>query len=1533
MTDDYPTSISTTGTVAVGGSATGEIETVGDEDWFAVELVAGRTYRIDLGGSRTGDAPPIDPYLRGIHDADGVLLAGTTDNNGGVRRNSRVTFTADETATYYVAAGAYGLGRGTYELEVTDVTEGVPDDFAAGTGTTGTVAVGGSATGNVETVGDRDWFAVELVAGRTYTIDLRGRSRGGTLQDPYLYGVHDADGDLISGTTDNNGGGRNSYNSRVTFTAGETATYYVAAGAHEGSQLTYPEGTYELEVTDITDVPPDDFAAGTGTTGTVAVGGSTTGDIENYGDRDWFAVELVAGRTYTIDLRGSPTGDGTLFDTYLRGIHDADGDLISGTSDDNGAEHHNSRVTFTATGSGTHYIAVSAHSGLVTYVGTYTLEVTDTTDVPPDDFMAGTGTTGTVAVGGWATGDIEYENDRDWFAVSLEAGRTYRINLEGSRTGAGTLRDPYLYGVHDAEGALLAGTSDDDGGAGKNSRVTFTAGETATYYVAAGAFYDREGTYTLAVRDITDRVRADHLPAGTGTTGTVAVGGSTTGDIEVSGDRDWFAVTLEAGKTYRIDLEGSRTEAGTLFSPYLYGVHDAEGNLVPGTLDYGGVWWRNSPVTFTPEEDGTYYVAAGAHGNLEGTYTLSVTDITDGFQDDHPSGTGTTGTVAVGGSVTGDIEYENDRDWFAVTLEAGRTYRIDLEGLDTGAGTLRDPYLYGVHDADGVLLAGTTNGDSGVRFNSRVTFTAQEDGTYYVAAGAHADGEGTYTLSVRDVTVGPPDDFAVVPVADDFAAGTGTTGTVAVGGSTTGEVETAGDRDWFAVTLEAGRTYRIDIEGSHTGAGTLFNPYLYGVHDADGNLISGTTNDNGGVSRNSRATFTPDADGPYYIAAGAYGSGSGTYTLSVTAPLADLAADTTTTGAVAVGGSAAGEVETAGDHDWFAVTLEAGRTYRIDLEGSPTGGGTLSDPHLYGVHDADGNLISGTTSDDDGRSLNSRLAFTPDAAGTYYIAAGAYRSHVGTYTLSVTSTDLVADTRTTGAVAVGGSAAGEVETAGDHDWFAVTLEAGRTYRIDLEGSWTDAGTLSDPYLHGVHDAEGNLIPGTLDDDGGSVLNSRLAFTPDAAGTYYIAAGARRSGSGTYTLSVTEESVAEEPVVPPPVNEEPVPGESADLAADTTTTGAVAVGGSAAGEVDTAGDHDWFAVTLEAGRTYRIDLEGSPTGDGTLSDPYLRGVYDADGNLVPGTLDDDGGQSLNSRVAFTPDEAGTYYIAAGAYGSGSGTYTLSVTEELASAPQVTEEPVAGESADLAADTTTTGAVAVGGSAAGEVDTAGDHDWFAVTLEAGRTYRIDLKGLRTEDGTLDDPYLRGVHDAAGNLISGTLDDDGGWSLNSRLAFTPDAAGTYYVAAGAYGSGSGTYTLSVTEEPASAPPVTEEPVAGESADLAADTTTTGAVAVGGSAAGEIDTAGDHDWFAVTLEAGRTYRIDLKGSRTEDGTLDDPYLRGVHDADGNLISGTLDDDGGWSLNSRLAFTPDAAGTYYVAAGAYGSDSGTYTLSVEDGL
>ena len=76
---------------------------------------------------------------------------------------------------------------------------------------------------------------------------------------------------------------------------------------------------------------------------------------------------------------------------------------------------------------------------------------------------------------------------------------------------------------------------------------------------------------------------------------------------------------------------------------------------------------------------------------------------------------------------------------------------------------------------------------------------------------------------------------------------------------------------------------------------------------------------------------------------------TGTYTLSSeiigTAPSDDYSADINTTGRLEVGGSASGNLELYGDHDWFAITLEAGATYQFDQAG-PSDAFPVSYTHL-----------------------------------------------------------------------------------------------------------------------------------------------------------------------------------------------------------------------------------------------------------------------------------------------------------------------------------------------------------------------------------------------------------------------------------------------------------------------------------------------------------------------------------------------------------------------------------------------------------
>lgn len=116
----------------------------------------------------------------------------------------------------------------------------------------------------------------------------------------------------------------------------------------------------------------------------------------------------------------------------------------------------------------------------------------------------------------------------------------------------------------------------------------------------------------------------------------------------------------------------------------------------------------------------------------------------------------------------------------------------------------------------------------------------------------------------------------------------------------------------------------------------------------------------------------------------------------------------------------------------------------------------------------------------------------------------------------------------------------------------------------------------------------------------------------------------------------------------------------DYSDDTDTTGTVAVGGEASGEINYRNDGDWFAVTLEAGKTYEITRSG--TKDGAKTSLILGSIFDDEGEFIDGTHCLPGAATKR----FTPDEDGTYDVSVSSYSSAPvlgllGAYTLSVDE--------------------------------------------------------------------------------------------------------------------------------------------------------------------------------------------------------------------------------------------------------------------------------
>ena len=632
----------------------------------------------------------------------------------------------------------------------------------------------------------------------------------------------------------------------------------------------------------------------------------------------------------------------------------------------------------------------------------------------------------------------------------------------------------------------------------------------------------------------------------------------------------------------------------------------------------------------------------------------------------------------------------------------------------------------------------------------------------------------------------------------------------------------------------------------------------------------------------------------------------------------DYSSTTQTTGTVAVGGSARGEIETSKDFDWFAVDLVAGHTYVIGLEGADSGGGALQDPVLRGLYDADGDRIAGTRDDDGGVGRDAGLTFTATTTGTYYIEARGRSNQTGDYTVRVTEwvdTDAerggAADLGDITALAGPQFPAASLDGSSDSvDYWRFTLSEARGVGLGLRRQDANADLF-------LEDAEGNVLYSSTEEGTANEWISQTLL----AGTYFVRVEAQEEGANEFKLRYGV-SAANPGVVAALEQQRQGANEAPAFVSRQGANEAPAfVSGSYAFDLpeNAAGD----TIGLSLGVVQATDPEDDPV------------AYSIEGGNASGLFAIDSATGALSYQGTGEDyESGTTIYELTVRASDGGLHSdVTVTVKVTDVNEVEEyvslqqgaSSMSEDDEDLPANTSTDGrvTVAVDGSATGEINYRNDRDWFAVELEAGKIYRIDLKGVRTEDGTLEDPYLYGIHDENGVYIHATTDNNDGMGRNSEVTFRAADTGTYYVAAaaGAYGTGKGTYTLSVVE------------LASVHDDFAPTRQTTGAVEVDGSATGEIEKSFDEDWFAVELNANTAYQIDLKGQIYWHGTLQDPFLRGIHDSDGNLIARTTNDDFGMSYNSRVDFTPTANGTYYVAAGAWGASTGTYTLSVAEDM
>ena len=262
-----------------------------------------------------------------------------------------------------------------------------------------------------------------------------------------------------------------------------------------------------------------------------------------------------------------------------------------------------------------------------------------------------------------------------------------------------------------------------------------------------------------------------------------------------------------------------------------------------------------------------------------------------------------------------------------------------------------------------------------------------------------------------------------IPLVDDFAQDSSTLGSIDAGETVNGSIENPGDRDWFSLDLTAGEILQLQLtgrsstskicpcfscnqkynntnlnssktidEGNNLFLGSFLRDPFLRLYNSDGELLY--SDDDSGIDLNSLIQFKAEYTGRYFASASSFSDNDrGDYSLSLS--LDDYSSDVSTTGLLNYGEEILGNLEVAGDKDWFAFYTDEGDDFQIDLIGN-----SLEDSYLN-LYNQDGELVS-SNDDASQNDFNSRINFTSTYTGNFFVSVEGFKNrYAGSYSLSV----------------------------------------------------------------------------------------------------------------------------------------------------------------------------------------------------------------------------------------------------------------------------------------------------------------------------------------------------------------------------------------------------------------------------------------------------------------------------------------------------------------------------------------------------
>lgn len=208
-------------------------------------------------------------------------------------------------------------------------------------------------------------------------------------------------------------------------------------------------------------------------------------------------------------------------------------------------------------------------------------------------------------------------------------------------------------------------------------------------------------------------------------------------------------------------------------------------------------------------------------------------------------------------------------------------------------------------------------------------------------------------------------------------------------------------------------------------------------------------------------------------------------------------------------------------------------------------------------------------------------------------------------------------------------------------------------------------------------------------------------------------------------------------------------------------------------------YDDHRIRLDAGRRYRLSVNSE------AFDPLARLLRAGQTEVI--AENDDSGESLNSRISYTPAESGDYILRVTGFAADARGAYHAEAAQLPPLPAPISQPTR--------NVPVTGAWSLfeGDLAATDPEIEGKHyDDYLIQVAAGQVRYISLEG-QGFDALVQ--VLRAGEREGGDPLE--QDDDTGAGFNSLLAFAPEEAGDYIVRVTTFGENTtGTYRLWVSQ-----------------------------------------------------------------------------------------------------------------------------------------